>query len=171
MQTKEQRHQYYLRNREKIIGHNSKYKKEHRARATELDRARRVEHPEDYRAYNKEYARKNTMRVNGAYVRAHKRPYPPDECCELCRKQRQLVYHHWDDELPELGMWICRGCHFKAEDAERGWPIKYLALKKKLEDEILLDGRELLVKLSNGFMPVADSNMSISLNVTKPKGG
>jgi len=32
-------------------------------------------------------------------------------------------------------------------------------------------GKTLIVATTNGFVPVADSNMSISLNVIKPKGG
>lgn len=32
-------------------------------------------------------------------------------------------------------------------------------------------GKTLVVATTSGFVPVADSNLSISLNVTKPKGG
>lgn len=31
-------------------------------------------------------------------------------------------------------------------------------------------GKTLIVATTNGFVPVANSNMSMSLNVTKPKG-
>ncbi len=138
MKTKEEQkewyHQRYLRNREAIIKRNSEYKKRNRARYAELERERRAKDPEKYRAYWNDYARKHVLysKRGNCITVAVKRLYPEDGCCEICRKQRQLVYHHWDDEKPELGMWICRGCHFKAEDIERGWFILYLALKEEI---------------------------------------
>lgn len=136
MKTKEQRHQYYLRNRDKILKRVKEYKKQHRTRYNELEKQRRAENPEKYNLYARDYLRKNVIRgTNGEYIRAKKRPYPADEGCEICHKKRQLVWHHWVKAKPELGMWICRGCHFKAEDIEHGWFFLYFALKEVLIKE------------------------------------
>lgn len=50
-----------------------------------------------------------------------KRPYTGS--CELCgAKQcnltsglKKLHYHHWDDNTPSIGLWLCGDCHRGAE--------------------------------------------------------
>jgi len=68
--------------------------------------------------------KKVNLRVNG------RRP-KPDEC-ELCHKKvkgRGLGWHHWDDEKPELGLWLCWSCHRFVGSIEKGKHEKYLRLK------------------------------------------
>lgn len=70
---------------------------------------------------------------NGVVHGLHKRKYPKNNICELCKTQRKfLVYHHWDKDLNK-GMWICNYCHCFVERHEKGFDKKYIKLKKKIE--------------------------------------
>jgi hypothetical protein len=40
--------------------------------------------------------------------------------CELCNRKvgediKYLDWHHWDDEYPEIGLWLCKRCHHAIE--------------------------------------------------------
>jgi len=64
-----------------------------------------------------------------------KRPKPAS--CELCHRsynvlENHLHYHHWDDNHPEIGMWICVPCHWFAEKVESGLVPHYFELKEKI---------------------------------------
>ena len=53
--------------------------------------------------------------------------------CEICNKTDcRLDYHHWNDDNPAIGLWLCRSCHWHAEAYERGLINKYLELKGQL---------------------------------------
>lgn len=41
----------------------------------------------------------------------NKRPYPG--VCEMCGfpKEKGLHYHHWDEDNPSIGLWLCPRCH------------------------------------------------------------
>ena len=41
----------------------------------------------------------------------NKSPRPSDDKCLLCEREGILVYHHWDDNETEKGLWCCNGCH------------------------------------------------------------
>lgn len=67
-----------------------------------------------------------------------KRDYPKDNNCELCGRENLLLgYHHWDDEHPHNGMWVCRSCHMAVEKIEKIPNIKelYENLKGKIEND------------------------------------
>lgn len=53
--------------------------------------------------------------LGGKWRGLHKRPYTGH--CELCGEtiDSRLHYHHWDDEEPSLGLWLCAQCHRYAE--------------------------------------------------------
>ena len=102
------------------------YRKRHSAWA----KAHPPKHPQKYPEH---YYREHYLEVRGKVIRVIKRPYPDNSLCELCKKQRTLGYHHWDDDHPERGMWVCISCHHKAEGLERGWSVSYLALKESIE--------------------------------------
>jgi len=73
-------------------------------------------------------------RINGKSVTIRnikKRPIP--NLCELCQKRKPKAYHHWDDNNPDIGMWLCNGCHFKVEWFEKGGAVAYHHLKKQIE--------------------------------------
>jgi len=56
------------------------------------------------------------------YLKHDKRPYPNDSKCELCGKKcKFLAYHHWDDETPWIGLWVCQSpCHAICEAVDSG---------------------------------------------------
>jgi hypothetical protein len=59
--------------------------------------------------------------LGGEFKNVSKRPYPLG--CELCGATtngvlRALVYHHWDDAFPSVGIWVCQKCHKIAEAVE-----------------------------------------------------
>ena len=59
--------------------------------------------------------------------------------CEICGRDiggdKKMAYHHWDDELLAMGMWLCYLCHKTAEGVEDGKVEKYMILKAKIEEE------------------------------------
>ena len=64
------------------------------------------------RRYKRQYVRMHYVeRSDGTLIRLDKKPYLG--ICELCgdRYETNMVYHHWNDESPDDGMWICRRCH------------------------------------------------------------
>lgn len=89
---------------------------------------------------NAEYKRKYGIGtyVDGKFVlliARHKRP-KPDEC-ELCGRERRLSYHHWEDDNPSWGLWLCHTCHRFAESVDQGTVNKYLQLKAQVEKTVL----------------------------------
>ncbi len=59
--------------------------------------------------------------------------------CELCGKPivdgKKKAYHHWDDELPAMGIWVCYLCHKTAEGIDSGVVDKYSQIKAIIEKE------------------------------------
>jgi len=107
-------------------------------------------HKEYYRTHKEQMAK--TRRIyrkkhsicttkNGKSFRIYgvnKRPNPG--YCELCGRSRKkdgdrlrLQYHHWDNEHPSRGLWLCIACHWSVEAFERGFFNKYMELKEKIE--------------------------------------
>ena len=108
----------------------------------------RMEHREELRTYAREYYRANNEKLKkrqnkrwrercvqlkmGSTISIDNKPlYPTDERCKLCARKLKvrLIYHHWDDEHPEQGMWICYTCHHFAEGMDAGMEMKYKRLK------------------------------------------
>jgi len=59
-----------------------------------------------------------------------RRPKPSN--CELCQREvPRLGWHHWDDDHLEFGMWLCWGCHKRANIMESGFVERYFQLKSK----------------------------------------
>ena len=81
------------------------------------------------------YAREHIMFVNGKRVHVDKRHRP--EACEVCGYPKpRLNYHHWDDDHPEKGLWLCGICHYMAGMIERDLHNKYLRLKQDVDGSI-----------------------------------
>ena len=75
--------------------------------------------PKCSKPYNQEYILHHRLRVNGKYIKVNKRQKPKK--CEYCKKYyKKLLWHHWDDKMPEWGIWVCFQCHNA---------IEYLAIK------------------------------------------
>ena len=67
------------------------------------------------------------------YLRVYGRRPKPSECefCGKWAKGRGLGWHHWNDDHPEWGIWLCWSCHRFAGSIERGKHERYLKLKDK----------------------------------------
>ena len=88
----------------------------------------------------KEYHRQTIISsTNGKFYRVNKR-FRPNKC-EICNKEKnRLDYHHWDNDFPALGLWLCTRCHRSAEGFVHGFSIeKYLELKIKITKQFMLD--------------------------------
>jgi IS30 family transposase len=79
-----------------------------------------------------------TTTINGVHGHYHIKKRPYTGYCELCKKViSHLAYHHWDDEHPELGMWLCIPCHQFCEGLEHGLQAsRYLELKDKVIKDV-----------------------------------
>ncbi|MBA7586542.1 hypothetical protein ES708_28544 [subsurface metagenome] len=80
------------------------------------------------------YARQHTLRTTDrCWYGLFKRPRP--RCCEVCNQERKrLSYHHWDDDHPDIGLWLCGWCHAMAEVVDKGYHDIYLRLKGELNN-------------------------------------
>ena len=58
------------------------------------------------------------------------------ELCQICGKLKPSSYHHWDDEHPERGLWLCAHCHRVADRVELGYHERYLELKKTFDGSV-----------------------------------
>lgn len=103
----------------------------------------RLKHREYMREYTqrpevkqrmKEYRRQHTLGTSKGRIAVHKRPRP-NNTCEVCGGEfKRLEYHHWNEALPELGVWVCYKCHQRAEMVDKAWEHleKYLSLKQEI---------------------------------------
>ncbi len=70
-----------------------------------------------------------------------KRPRP--ELCELCSRKPTKAYHHWDDDDPSIGLWLCYRCHITVEVMDDFPDIDlhsfYLDLKEKAATEVVTE--------------------------------
>lgn len=62
-----------------------------------------------------------------------KRPY--SAICEICGRQwidntKRFDYHHWDNELPSMGLYLCARCHAFAEGVDSGLVDLYTEAKE-----------------------------------------
>jgi hypothetical protein len=92
---KKKHQNYYARNRDKLLANGLNYYESHR---------------EERLAYAKVYS--NTIISHNGKVILRKVDKPPKPLlCLLCKRKSYLVYHHWEDDQPEVGLWICNPCH------------------------------------------------------------
>ncbi len=100
--------------------------------------ASRNKHKDENRRRVREYVRHNILNTrdekgNPIRIKVSKRKHTL--MCELCKKEIKITgYHHWDDDNPRWGIWVCGECHKFCEAVERGITVeKYIELKKKVE--------------------------------------
>ena len=80
---------------------------------------------------HREWNRKFALAVQGKHQKVNKRPRP--ESCELCKWGHKILhYHHWDDNNPELGLWLCGRCHTIVGGWEKNIIAEYLKLKEQI---------------------------------------
>lgn len=77
-----------------------------------------------------------TLNGKNGWHRVKKRPLP--DSCELCNKisSPKLQWHHWDDNHPELGIWVCSSCHYFTEGLEAGLTMVHVEKYLKLKSDI-----------------------------------
>lgn len=89
---------------------------------------------------SKRWVRQNRICTNNKVISLVRKRLHPGKC-ELCGANYdkiKLDYHHWDDETPELGIWVCYKCHRFVEGIEYGLSSeKYMDLKIKIIQETL----------------------------------
>lgn len=60
--------------------------------------------------------------------------------CELCGisfDNIKSAYHHWDDNFPQLGIWVCNWCHKFVEQYDKEYGKKYIQIKIKLAMKLI----------------------------------
>ena len=123
------------KNPEKQRERQKRYFQEHKEELRDKKRARYHRNIERYRLYYRDYHRRHTVvSTNRVFYALNKRPYLGS--CELCGRNDQntrLAYHHWDDEQPQQGLWLCSRCHQIATFAEEGKYAEYFRLKRAVE--------------------------------------
>jgi len=94
---------------------------------------------ERVKARRKEFRTLNVLStvVLGQRVKLKVKKRPKPNICELCEepprgKRARLHWHHWDDEHPEYGLWLCLRCHNGAGFIEKGLLERYLSLKEEV---------------------------------------
>ena len=93
------------------------------------------------RNYDKRIAKSRQSLLGGKWRGLTKRDYTG--YCELCsvEVEKNLHYHHWDDAIPSMGLWMCAKCHRYAEGFD-----------KAMTDSALLDTyAELRTSISKGY--------------------
>ncbi len=72
-----------------------------------------------------------------------KRPRP--DKCEMCEDRPAKAYHHWNDEDPSIGLWLCFRCHMAAEVMDDSPNLDlftvYIDLKEKAALEVVAERR------------------------------
>ena len=147
-ETKTQKNNRWLghikRTKEEMYKQTQKWKKEHRERSRELER-------KCYRKNRKrvlEHQRNTVLRSTKIpfIYGLKKRSYT--NYCELCNRKigieiKRLLYHHWNNDKPELGIWICLRCDkicesFENRKKQEQLINKYLNLKQIIEKEVMI---------------------------------
>lgn len=125
------------------------YYQTHKEQCRESMRKYRQTHKEEYKEYfskyhqrHKKQRRESTLTLkNGKIIRGLHKRYPEDGRCmlgELCLckklkyKYNRIVWHHWDDNHPEWGLWICWSCHWIMEQVEKMGDEKFIQHTRKI---------------------------------------
>lgn len=73
--------------------------------------------------------------------------------CELCDKVplKRLYYHHWLDDFPSVGMWLCYKCHMLAEAIDEKVELidEYIKLKNYISVSCIGKDQEELESLAS----------------------
>jgi hypothetical protein len=151
-QCKDRMRKYGETHKEQHKKYNKNWYQNHKEEAKEKSKRWRENHKEYHKKYNKNYwiIKRNTILRstkinNGKSIVCNKRLYPLDNACELCGKTNKiLVYHHWNNEHLEFGIWVCNSsmCHWLAETIDNPkfekLKNKYLNLKQIIEKTPIL---------------------------------
>lgn len=121
---KQSRQKYYNKNKDECLKRGKQWRSEHKEEERVKRHKRYLENIDKSKEYSKMYKRQHSLPdKNGNIVSGvNKRMYPEDGLCELChgknKKCKRLLYHHWDDNHMEQGIWMCGFCHGIAESID-----------------------------------------------------
>ncbi len=107
--SKEQRRKHYLKHRDQILAKNKAL--------GEVERKKRNQNALKYYYLHREERLAYAERINSRIIHSSKTTLrnvdkpPKPSCCTICKRQSHLVFHHWVDETPEIGLWTCNRCH------------------------------------------------------------
>lgn len=92
-------------------------------------------HKEQFRNYCRHHI---LWLKDGTFKIINKRPWTG--ICELCGKPYfRMDWHHWDDNHPEWGLWLCIPCHRLVELFESHYKTELIEKYKKLK-EMMING-------------------------------
>lgn len=95
-----------------------------------------TKHPNYRLNWNRNYV---VIGKNGRYLTKTKKRQRTN-FCEMCKcTNKKLSYHHWDDNHPEQGYWVCSRCHQIVEFIDQNGvehlhhcSLNYVSIKNKL---------------------------------------
>lgn len=134
---KQYRRKYSLRNKERIKAYRKKYYEANKELCSQQRRKYYEKNREMILEKQRAYMRKWYLSTRDECVKLDfpKRDYPEGRLCEICKEDRGfLLYHHWDDDVPHLGIWTCHRCHFLEEAIDKGLGDTYLKLKEQISN-------------------------------------
>jgi len=103
----------------------------------------RLKHPEKPEEYRIKYRERRMLRKLNGHVLPNgelKRPFLGFcEVCGIILEGRHKDYHHWDDSMPAMGIWLCKNCHVMAGQLEKNLDKLYLTRKSDIEREYALN--------------------------------
>jgi hypothetical protein len=121
-QIKEYAKRYRSENKEKQKKYMKEYLNNNREKINKQSREWSKIHRKEIRDFRrKHYLNSVRLLKDGRKIyNINKRDYPLDNKCELCneipQKKQVLVYHHWNDDNFEQGIWVChKECHWICE--------------------------------------------------------
>jgi len=116
-------------------------------------------HPNRRKEITKKYLdnggseRKMMRRVGHTYLPNGETKRPFLGFCEVCgvpiggEGEGHRNYHHWEDDMLAMGIWLCNGCHRMAEGADKGLTDIYLKERAEIEKAYALKQLRKLVEL------------------------
>uniref|UniRef100_A0A6M3JJM6 Putative HNH endonuclease n=1 Tax=viral metagenome TaxID=1070528 RepID=A0A6M3JJM6_9ZZZZ len=129
--------EWRARNPDKVAEQAKRNRTKNKDRIVEYNKKWREEHPEAVKEWQRSYHERKRLRVNGKTISVNKRPKTIG--CEMCGEiVNRLEYHHWDDEHPCLGLWLCWNCHRIAEGVDKNLHFIYLREKESMVLETLI---------------------------------
>ena len=111
-QTKEARRKYYLEHRKEAIARSKAHQLANKERYREICRLYYYRHREARLEYARTHPQHHrVIKHRGRVILRNVNKPPKPMFCTLCDRKSHLVYHHWEDSKPDIGLWICNTCH------------------------------------------------------------
>lgn len=112
---REYAHEYYLQHRTRAMAnakaHYAANRELHNGYGRRYYNRHRKERLEYAKRYGHEYG-KRLIKHHGEVILRNVNKPPKPTICSLCKRTSHLAYHHWEDEKPEIGLWVCNRCHW-----------------------------------------------------------